>query len=157
MKAACVLPLWSYLIAIYLFVSQGPRWGGAINLSLNSKAPVSCLLGFVPFYQIMKALVQLTTIKQAVPTSSRAVHSNGHAHISQTCTHTKLNQSFKVSDASISVSKSATIRQWVLFPPSLNVGLRSVGRRLFIVPVSVSVVFQPLIYSSRLIESSIGL
>lgn len=82
---------------------------------------------------------------------------SSHTHFN--VQHTRRpNQSFKVSEASISFCKSATIRQWVLFSPlSVDVGLWPEGRRLFIAFVSASVDSQPLIYGSRLIESSTGL
>lgn len=105
--------------------------------------------------------MQLTTIKQSVPTRTKSCHKR-HVHtfkcaVSHTYTRThQLNQSLKVSEASISFCKSATIRRWVLFPLSLGVGFWPVGRGLFIVSVSAPVDSQPLIYGSRLIESSTG-
>lgn len=111
----------------------------------------------VPFYEITQG--SGATHK----TICANMHKEACAHI-QMCsfthvhTHThQLNQSLKVSEASISFCKSATIRRWVLFPLSLGVGFWPVGRRLFIVSVSAPVDSQPLIYGSRLIESSTGL
>lgn len=146
MEAACVLSSMMLSDCSLSFCLPGTQMRRCIKSPLNLR--LLCLFFFKHlshFMQWRKAPVQLAAIKQSVPARiesccKRHVHTL-KCQVSHTNYTHQLNQSLKVSEASISFCKSAAIQQWVLFPLSLDVGFWPVGRGLFMVSVSACVDF----------------